>query len=286
MYQIIISYYGKAKNRKEVKVKEILFPGLNLKFEINSIAINIGNIGIYWYAIFIVIAFSVAILFFKKDNGKYGIEFEDIIELFIILIPVSIIFARIYFVIFNFNFYIKNPVEILNIRNGGLAIYGGIIGAIITILVFCKIKKINFLDVLDYIVPYLALGQAIGRWGNFFNGEAHGQVTDNILRMGIVENGTYIEVHPTFLYESICNFIIFIILFIMRNKRQYKGQLTFTYLTLYGLIRAIIEGLRTDSLMLGSFRISQVISILLFMVFGSILIYKKVKWKKIYLKNK
>ena len=267
-------------------MKEILFPGLNLKFEINSIAINIGNIGIYWYAIFIVIAFSVAILFFKKDNGKYGIEFEDIIELFIILIPVSIIFARIYFVIFNFNFYIKNPVEILNIRNGGLAIYGGIIGAIITILVFCKIKKLNFLDVLDYIVPYLALGQAIGRWGNFFNGEAHGQVTDNILRMGIVENGTYIEVHPTFLYESICNFIIFIILFIMRNKRQYKGQLIFTYLTLYGLIRAIIEGLRTDSLMLGSFRISQVISILLFMVFGSILIYKKVKWKKIYLKNK
>ena len=260
-------------------MREILFPGLNLKFQINSIALNIGNLSIYWYAIFIVLAFVMAVLFLKKDDGKYDIKFEDMMELFLILIPVSIVFARLYFVIFKFDYYINNPVEILNIRNGGLAIYGGIIGAIITILVFCKIKKINFLDVLDYIVPYLALGQAIGRWGNFFNGEAHGSITSNILRMGIVENGTYIEVHPTFLYESICNLVIFLILYCMRNKRQYRGQLTYIYLTLYGLIRAIIEGLRTDSLMLGSFRISQVISILLFMVFGSILIYKKVKGK-------
>ena len=260
-------------------MREILFPGLNLKFQINSIAVNIGNLSIYWYAIFIVSAFVIAILFFKKDDGKYKIKFEDIMELFLVLIPVSIVFARLYFVIFKFDYYINNPVEILDIRNGGLAIYGGIIGAIITILVFCKIKKINFLDVLDYIVPYLALGQAIGRWGNFFNGEAHGSITSNILRMGIVENGAYMEVHPTFLYESICNLVIFLILYCMRNKRQYRGQLTYIYLTLYGLIRAIIEGLRTDSLMLGSFRISQVISILLFMVFGSILIYKKVKGK-------
>ena len=260
-------------------MREILFPGLNLKFQINSIAVNIGNLSIYWYAIFIVSAFAIAILFLKRDDGKYKIKFEDIMELFLVLIPVSIVFARLYFVIFKFDYYINNPVEILDIRNGGLAIYGGIIGAIITILVFCKIKKINFLDVLDYIVPYLALGQAIGRWGNFFNGEAHGSITSNILRMGIVENGTYIEVHPTFLYESICNLVIFLILYCMRNKRQYRGQLTYIYLTLYGLIRAIIEGLRTDSLMLGSFRISQVISILLFMVFGSILIYKKVKGK-------
>ncbi len=260
-------------------MREILFPGLNLKFQINSIAVSIGNLNIYWYAIFIVLAFSLAILFFKKDDGKYKIKFEDMMELFLILIPVSIVFARLYFVIFKFDYYINNPVEILDIRNGGLAIYGGIIGAIITILVFCKIKKINFLDVLDYIVPYLALGQAIGRWGNFFNGEAHGSITTNILRMGIVENGAYIEVHPTFLYESICNLVIFLILYFMRNRRQYRGQLTYIYLTLYGLIRAIIEGLRTDSLMLGSFRISQVISILLFVIFGSILIYKKVKGK-------
>ena len=260
-------------------MREILFPGLNLKFQINSIAVNIGNLSIYWYAIFIVSAFAIAILFLKRDDGKYKIKFEDIMELFLVLIPVSIVFARLYFVIFKFDYYINNPVEILDIRNGGLAIYGGIIGAIITILVFCKIKKINFLDVLDYIVPYLALGQAIGRWGNFFNGEAHGSITSNILRMGIVENGTYIEVHPTFLYESICNLVIFLILYCMRNKRQYRGQLTYIYLTLYGLIRAIIEGVRTDSLMLDNFRISQVISILLFMVFGSILIYKKVKGK-------
>ena len=261
-------------------MKQITFPGLNLKFELNNIAIKIGNISIKWYAIFIVLAFIIAIIFLKKDDGKYKIKFETILELFVFLIPISIIFARLYFVIFKLDYYINNPVEILNIRNGGLAIYGGIIGAIITILVFCKIKKLNFLDVLDYIVPYLALGQAIGRWGNFFNSEAHGSITSNILRMGIVENGTYTEVHPTFFYESICNLIIFIMLYTLRNKRKYKGQLTYIYLCLYGLIRAIIEGLRTDSLMLGNFRISQIISIILFIVFGSILFYKGVRSKK------
>ena len=261
-------------------MKQIAFPGLNLKFELNNIAMKIGNISIKWYAVFIVLAFIIAIIFLKKDDGKYKIKFETILELFVFLIPISIIFARLYFVIFKFDYYINNPVEILDIRNGGLAIYGGIIGAIITILVFCKIKKINFLDVLDYIVPYLALGQAIGRWGNFFNGEAHGSITNNILRMGIVENGTYIEVHPTFFYESICNLIIFIILYNLRNKRKYEGQLTYIYLCLYGLIRAIIEGLRTDSLMLGNFRVSQIISIMLFIVFGSILFYKGVRSKK------
>ena len=121
------------------------------------------------------------------------------------------------------------------------------------------------------------MDKQFGRWGNFFNCEAHGTVTNNILRMGIIENGTYMEVHPTFLYESLCDFAIFIILFLLRNKRKYKGQLTFIYLALYGLIRAVIEGLRTDSLMLGNFRISQVISILLFVIFGGILICKNVK---------
>ena len=138
----------------------------------------------------------------------------------------------------------------------------------------------NILDMLDYIAPYLALGQAIGRWGNFFNGEAHGTVTNNTFRMGIVENGQYMEVHPTFLYESICNLIIFVILFLLRNKRKYKGQITYIYLSLYGFIRAIIEGLRTDSLMLGTFRISQVLSIILCIIFSIIMIYKEIKYKR------
>lgn len=261
-------------------MKEIHFTGLGLDLEVNSIAIKLGNISIYWYAIFIVIAFSVAILFCKRDDGKYNIKYEQILEILLFIMPISIICARLYFVIFKLDYYIQNPTEIMNIRNGGLAIYGGIIGAILTILIYCKIKKVSFLDVLDYFVPYLVLGQAIGRWGNFFNAEAHGTITDNIFRMGIIENGIYKEVHPTFLYESISCPLIFILLYVMRNKREYKGQLTYIYLCLYGFVRAIIEGLRTDSLMLGNIRISQILSIILCIVFGIILIYKKVEKTK------
>ena len=263
-------------------MKIINFEGLGLYFNINSIAIKIGKLEIYWYAIFIVIAFIIAILFCRKDNGKYKIKFEDILELLIIVIPVSIICARLYYIVFNIADFIQNPIDIFNIRNGGLAIYGGLIGGIITIIIFCKIKQIKILDMLDYIVPFVPLGQSIGRWGNFFNGEAHGTITNNIIRMGIVENGKYIEVHPTFLYESIATLIIFIILYTKRNKRSYEGQLIYLYLFLYAMIRAFIEGLRTDSLMLGNIRISQLLSIILVIIFGGILVYKGIKEKRKY----
>ena len=267
-------------------MKEIVFPGLGLELNINSVAINIGSINIYWYAILIVSAFIIGIIFCKKDDGKYNIKFENILELMIILIPISIISARIYFILFKLDYYLQNPIEIFDIRNGGLAIYGGIIGAVIAIVIYCKKKKIPILDMTDYLVPYLALGQAIGRWGNFFNAEAYGTETTNIFRMGIIENGRYIEVHPTFLYESICNLIIFITLYLLRNKRKYKGEITYLYLALYGIVRAIVEGLRTDSLMLGNFRISQVLSIVLFVIFTIILIFKELKYKKERNRNK
>lgn len=260
-------------------MKEIVFPSLALNLNINSIAFRIFEIDIYWYSILIVIAFIVGILFCKKDDGKYEIKFDDILELFVIIIPISIVCARIYFILFKLEHYIQNPIEIFDIRDGGLAIYGGIIGAVITIILYCKKKKISALDIMDYIVPYLALGQAIGRWGNFFNVEAHGGETTSIFRMGIIENSQYIEVHPTFLYESIICFIIFLFLYFKRNKRQYKGQLTYIYFVLYGFERAIIEGLRTDSLMLGNFRISQLLSIIFCITFSIVLIYKGVKEK-------
>lgn len=260
-------------------MQKINFEGLGLSFDINSVAFKIGDIQIYWYAILIVSAFAIAIILLKKDEGKYDIKFEDILELILIIMPVSIICARLYYIVFRLDYFVANPSEIFNIRNGGLAIYGGVIGAIGVIAIFCKVKKIKILNVLDYIAPYLALGQAIGRWGNFFNGEAHGTETSNFLRMGITENGKYIQVHPTFLYESICTFTIFIILYRLRNKRKYRGQLTYWYFFLYGIARSIIEGLRTDSLMLGNFRISQILSIILTSIFGAILLYKKVKKK-------
>jgi len=268
------------KNIKGGKMKKVIFPGINLNLKLKSVAINIFEIHIYWYAIFIVVAIGIGLLLCKKDEGKYNIKFEDILTMILIGIPIAIICARLYYVIFRLDYYTNNPLEIINIRDGGLAIYGGIIGGATTVLVYSRLKKFNFLDLLDYIVPYLALGQAIGRWGNFFNQEAYGTETNSIFRMGIIENGNYIEVHPTFLYESVCNLIIFIILYLIRNKREYKGQLTYIYLTLYGFARCFIEGLRADSLMIGCFRISQLLSIILFMVFGTILIYKTLKKKE------
>jgi len=255
----------------------ITFPFFNIKLELSRIAFSIGNINIYWYAIFIAIAFIIAIFGLKKDSKKYKIDYNDILELMIITIPISIISARLYYIIFNLDYYSNNLIEMINIKNGGLAIYGGILGAVVTIAIFCKIKKIKILDMLDMLVPYLALGQAIGRWGNFVNGEAHGRVTN---RMGIVENGIYMEVHPTFLYESICTLIIFFILKYLKNNRRYPGQLTYIYLLMYSFVRAIIEGLRTDSLMLGNVRISQLISIIIFVITLIILIYKKKKMDK------
>lgn len=257
----------------------ITFPEFNVYLKISKIAFRIGNIKIYWYAIFIALSFTIGIIGIKKECKKYEIDYEKVLELIIIIIPISMIFARLYYVIFNLDYYLNNPLEIINIRNGGLAIYGGIIGAVITIGIYSKIKKMNILNIFDICVPYLVLGQAIGRWGNFFNKEAHGIETNNIFRMGIVENGIYMEVHPTFLYESICDFILFLILINFRKHKKYDGQLTLIYLLGYSSVRFIIEGLRTDSLMFGNIRISQLISVLIFIVSLIILLYKKYRDK-------
>lgn len=238
-------------------MKEVVFPLLNLKLNINPIMFNMFGINVYWYAFLIVFSIILGIIICKKNEGKFGIKFDNILDLLIYVLPVSIICARLYYVIFSINLYWQNPLAIFNIRDGGLAIYGGIIGAVITILIYCKKKKISALDVLDYVAPCLALGQCIGRWGNFFNVEAHGEITKSIFRMGIIENGSYIEVHPTFLYESVGTLIIFIVLMILQRKRKFKGQITYIYLVMYSFIRALIENLRTDSLMFMNFRVSR-----------------------------
>ncbi len=245
-------------------INEIIFPALNLKLHISRIAFSLFGVNIYWYAILITFAMALSIFLMNKDDKKYNINFDDILLLIILTIPIAFIGARMYYVIFNINYYFSNPTKILNIRDGGLAIYGGIIAGTITIIMYCKIKKINILDVLDYVVPYVAMGQAIGRWGNFINVEAYGTETSNFIRMGIIENNIYKEVHPTFLYESIVTFFLFIFLFNIRNKRKYSGQLTYIYLATYSIARFFIEGLRTDSLMLGNIRVSQLVSLIIF----------------------
>lgn len=242
------------------------FPGLNLTLNIKRVAFKIFNIEIYWYAIIMVTAMIIAILMFKKRDGLYNIKFSDILDLLIYLIPISLISARLYYVLFNLNYYMAEPTQILNTRNGGMAIYGGVIGGLITCFVFCKKRKINLLDLIDYIVPGLVLGQAIGRWGNFVNIEAYGTKTNLPWRMGIYELGKYIEVHPTFLYESLACLAIFIILILLKNKRKFKGEISLIYLILYSFERTLVEGLRTDSLMLGNIRISQALSVIIFVV--------------------
>ena len=255
----------------------IKFPELNLEFNISKVAFRIFGIEIYWYAILIVSAMCLALIIFKKRDGLYKIKFSDILDLTLYLIPISIISARLYYIIFNLGYYLQNPSEIFNIRSGGIAIYGAVIGGIITCFVFCKKREIRLLDLLDYMAPGLVLGQAIGRWGNFINIEAYGTYTNSLLKMGIIENGAYIEVHPTFLYESLACFAIFIILLIIKNKRKFSGQIAFTYLGLYSMQRFFVEGLRADSLMIGNIRISQILSVIIFTV--SVMMYI-IKWKK------
>ena len=244
---------------------------------ISNIAITIFGVDIYWYAILIVTAILIGIMWSKIHSGRFSIKFNDILDLVIFLIPISFICARIYYCIFSWDNFKNNVIEVLNIRNGGLAIYGGIIGATITIFIFCKIKKMNFLDLTDFLAPVLSLGQSLGRWGNFFNKEAYGTETNSILKMEILENGNIKYVHPTFLYESIVTFICFIILAILSKKRKYKGQITFFYLVIYSSARMIIEGLRIDSLMFYNIRISQILSLAIFIIFGSILVWKEIK---------
>ena len=228
------------------------------------------------YALFFGIIIGLLLARFSKE--KFGISFDTVLEILIGGIIFGIVGARAYYVIFKIDYFLKNPAQILDIREGGIAIYGAIIAIIIYIIIYCKIKKINFYNLTDYLVPYLSLGQSFGRWGNFFNMEAYGNKTNFILRMGIENvNLGYIEVHPVFFYESICTFLIFILLSIVKKKRKFEGQIFYLYFILYGFVRMFLEGLRTDSLWLGNVRISQVLSFVLFFVFSIFYVVKRRK---------
>lgn len=257
----------------------------------DRVAISLGPIKIYWYAVLIVIAFVIGIFGCIKEAKKNGLGKEYINDLVFYLIPISLLGARIYYVIFNYSIY-DNVIDIFKIWEGGLAIYGGIIGSIIFLIYYSKKKKKNIYLTLDTIAPYLILGQAIGRWGNFINREAHGSITTiehlkNMYLPNFIINGMYINgvyYLPTFFYESMWCLIGFIILIIIRRKDKYKrvGLLTSIYFIWYGIGRFFIEGLRTDSLYLGVFRISQVVSIIL-IILGliGIIYFRRKKWKNI-----
>ena len=259
----------------------VTFPGLNLSFTFSKIAFTVFGISVYKYAVCIVLGILVSILLCGLNKEKFGIDIEFILENSILGVVFGAIGARLYYIMFNLEYYTNNPSEILNLRNGGLAIYGGLIFGAIAIIINCKIQKKNILNFFDCIIPFVAIAQCIGRFGNFFNVEAYGYETTSFLRMGITTLQGYTEVHPTFLYEAVSTLIIGVILIIMQRKRKYSGQILLLYCMLYGLIRMFIEGMRTDSLMFFNFRISQILSIIVLIISIALFLINKARCKDV-----
>lgn len=240
----------------------------------NPIAFSIFGLDIRWYGILMATSMLIASLFFLNRGKKMGVREDDLLDIILWVLPCAVVGARLYYICFyDLNYYMGNPAEIINLRAGGLAIHGGVIGGVLAGYFVTQRKQLPFFKLADVVAPVLVLGQAIGRWGNFFNGEAHGGPTN--LPWAIVVDGQ--KVHPTFLYESIWDFGVFLILLRLLNKKSFDGQVISLYLILYSCGRFWIEGLRTDSLMFGPLRMAQVIS--LAMIALGFYLYRKEKEK-------
>lgn len=266
---------------REIDTSTISFPGLGIETHPGQI-IDLGFAQIRWYGLVIAVGLLLAVLYGLRRSKQFGLKQDDILDGVLWIVPVAIICARLYYCIFSWDTYASDPISILHIWKGGLAIYGGVIGAAVGIIVFCRIKKISTWAVLDLVALGFLIGQSVGRWGNFFNREAFGCYTDSIFAMRIpemalpsgggkdaalllqkaVEGGYegFIQVHPTFLYESVWNLAGFVLLHFLSKKRKYDGQIVLSYVAWYGLGRTLIEGLRMDSLYWGPFRVSQLLA--------------------------
>lgn len=255
----------------------------------NPILLDLGVIKIYWYSAMIFLGLLIGGWLILKEAERFNISEDFIVNLFFFTIPIAVIGARLYYVLFNWDYYSVNMSEIFMIWEGGLAIHGGMLFGLLWIIFYTKKYKVNTFRILDMIVIGLIIGQAIGRWGNFFNGEAHGTVTtlEHLQSLHIPEfiingmniGGTYYL--PTFLYESIWCLLGFIILLVIRRLKYIKiGQTTAVYLIWYGIGRFIIEGMRTDSLMIGNFRHAQIISIIM-VILGIVIFILKGKGSKL-----
>lgn len=238
----------------------------------DPVAFKIFNTEVRWYGILIAAGVMIGTLIAMREAKRKGVDEDTLLDLLLFAIPSALIGARLYYVVFSWDMYRDNPIEALNFRGGGLAIHGAIIAGVVVAIIFSRIRKENFWTLGDITAPSLILGQAIGRWGNYINGEAHGGPTD--LPWGIMVNGS--KVHPTFLYESLWNFLVFgFLLWYSRNKAKIEGEVFLLYLILYSLARLLIEGLRTDSLMWGPIRVAQLISLIGILIPGIILYRKK-----------
>ncbi len=267
----------------------ISFPGIGIdNFQVNRVAFSIGNLEVRWYGIIITLGIILAVFYCLYRAKQEQISTDDLLDMAIFTIIFSIIGARLYYVLTSLSEY-DSFWDAIAIWEGGIAIYGAIIAGAITIYVVCRIKKISFAKSLDMVAPAVMIGQIIGRWGNFFNGEAYGrEITEDsifyFIRMGLIPNIESMSkmhyFHPTFLYESIWNLIGFIIINILYKKKKFDGQVCIMYLTWYGFGRMLIEGLRTDSLYVGPFRISQVVGFACFVLGTIALIYKLIKARR------
>lgn len=271
---------------------EILrFPGLGWEIPISRVAVSIGSLEIYWYGVIIAVGFGLGLWVYLSHNRSCGIHPDEGLDIILWSMLGAIVGARAYYVAFQWDHYKDNLKEIFNLRGGGLAIYGGIIGALIVAFIVCRSKKLPMLPVADAAFPGVMLGQAIGRWGNFFNMEAFGTNTtlpwgmtsdtiSNYLsrhQAALLAQGVVVDpampVHPTFLYESLWNLIgVAVLLLWLFPRRSYDGQITLGYTAWYGLGRFFVEGLRTDSLMWGSVRVSQVLGGVLFIVAAGLML--------------
>ena len=239
----------------------ISFPFFGI--EINPArVIELGPVNLHLYGIIIGIGLMLAVIYGWKRCNQFGIKQDDITDGVLWVVPFAILCARAYYCIFEWEQFASDPISVLYIWNGGLAIYGGIIGAVIGVAVFCYFKKIKLPALLDLVLLGFLIGQSIGRWGNFFNREAFGAETEVFIRMGLTNGftGKTTYHHPTFLYESIWNAVGIALLHFLSKKRQYDGQIALGYVLWYGLGRMLIEGLRMDSLYWGPFRVSQVLA--------------------------
>lgn len=253
----------------------VTFPAIGISIKVSRIAFNFFGIDIYSYAICVVLGIITAFVLCFRSEDNYYIKRNCLEEIILFSIIFGIIGARIYYVIFNLKYYFFNPAQIFNLRDGGLAIYGSLIAGGITCVKVCRKYRVNPIDFFDYIVPFVALAQCIGRWGNFFNIEAYGYETTNFFRMRIPMQDTFIDVHPVFLYESVIDLLIFIFLRKMQPKRKFQGQILYSYLFLYTGARFFLEGLRVDSLMFFNLRISKVLSLFV-CIYSLIILVKKI----------
>jgi phosphatidylglycerol:prolipoprotein diacylglycerol transferase len=238
----------------------------------DPIAFRLFGLPIRWYGLLIASAMLLGTMLALRESRRLNFDENYIMDIILYSVPSAIIGARLYYVILEWNYYKNSPIQVFDIRGGGLAIHGGIIAAVIAAAIYTRIKHISFLKVADICAPSIILGQAIGRWGNFFNQEAFGGPVSRefisrfpkFIQDQMWIDGTYY--HPTFLYESIWDLLVFIALIVLRRRYKVNGFVFFMYLALYSVGRFFIEGLRTDSLMLGNFRMAQVVSVVLILL--------------------